>query len=109
MKEIYDDAIHNLDDCKEMTGFEEACDMVYSAVDKAAALTAIPSEEEALSMLGEHYAVSDSIIEMYKNKELDIPFERLTALLYINQMMGEKMVNMYMLSCDCLLYTSRCV
>ena len=100
MKEIYDDAIHNLDDCKEMTGFEEACDMVYSAVDKAAELTAIPSEEEALNMLREHYAVSDSIIEMYKNNELDIPFERLTALLYINQMMGEKMVNMYMLSCE---------
>lgn len=100
MKEIYNDAIGNLDDCNEMTGFAKAKEMVYSVVDKTASMTELPSEEEALKMLNEHYQISSDLIDMYANGELDIPFTRLTGLMYINQMMGEKMTNLYMLSID---------
>lgn len=100
MKEFYDDNIDVLGDCIDKKGFSKACALLLSAVDKANELKSIPNEEDALALLREHYGLGRQIIDMYKNGELDIPFERFTGLLYINQLMAEKTVNLYMLSAD---------
>ncbi len=101
-KETLNDYMPNLDDCNGAKGFDEAKKILESSVDDAEKISAMPSGEEALALLNKHYEKAGKIIEMYKNGELDIPFKRFTALLSIMQMMGERYVNLYMLSEDTL-------
>lgn len=96
--DILSQNIGHFEDCEELKGFAEAKSILYSAVDDAKNIKSMPLADEALALLNSHYEKSTQIIDMYKNGDLQIPFKRLTALLSLHHMLGEKYINLYMLA-----------
>lgn len=97
--EIISDNIGNFKDCENAEGFAEAKALVLSSVEDAEKITSMPSADEAIEIIDNHYGKAAQIIDMYKNRELKIEFKRFTALLSLHHMLGEKYINLYML-CD---------
>jgi len=84
------------------TGFDEAKDFLYNTVINAEAFAEEydGNEETTLEYLYEHYNAGKSVIEMYKNGELDISQSQLSGLLYLNHWGGMLWSSLYMIDAD---------
>lgn len=91
----------NFDEYADNRGYDKMKELVYSTLDIAKEVenaSALPSEDEALSMLERHYALSDEIIELYKNGELELDNEAVSGILYLNHIIGRLYGNLYIAS-----------
>jgi len=99
--DLYVDTCFEGDEDKK--GVNEARELIYSTVELAESFknkTTLPTEEEALSAMREHYSVNKKLIDMYASGELEIGKEALNSLLYVNQWSGNIYASIYMIAVD---------
>jgi len=84
-------------------GFAEAKSLIQNTVTMAKEFNekySDPTEEQILVGLKDHYDVSNKIIDMYSNGELEISMPQLTGLLYANHWGAELWANLYLINAD---------
>lgn len=93
------DILENECEIGSSRGYADVRAIIDNEIDKLASINSLPSEEDALSILEEYFAVGDEIMEMYKDGRYEVSQKDLSATLYSLYEGGQYVMKMYMASC----------